>query len=124
MDERTVKEFETLKAAEKKYGLRYRQVVGLIQGTCSHSNIAESKYRSSDQSGPPYRICLNCGLTEEGWGCGYHFLKDDLMSNPAVTITREELYAQRHGVIVRQDMDDNRNLIRMILKWIETGNNY
>lgn len=40
--------------------------------TCAHDDIAEC-----DSMVPPWRICMNCGLTEEGWGCGYEVLSAD-----------------------------------------------
>ena len=39
---------------------------------CEHQHLAEM-----DDS-PPWRVCLDCGLTEEGWGCGYELLRAPL----------------------------------------------
>lgn len=45
-----------------------KQVVLRECMACKHGHIAEC-----DDS-PPWRICLDCGLTEEGWHCGYEVL--------------------------------------------------
>lgn len=45
--------------------------------TCNHPRIIEyaaSKQRSSVW--PASRVCLECGLCEEGWGSGYHVLNN------------------------------------------------
>jgi hypothetical protein len=57
---------------------------------CKHSKIAECNYehREYSSSSPPSRLCLQCGLCEEGWGCGY------LVLNTAMPLMlgRDELF--------------------------------
>jgi hypothetical protein len=38
---------------------------------------------------PPHLVCIACGLSEEGWGCGYKKLKHAAYKN-VPTITRKE----------------------------------
>ncbi len=64
---------------------------------CKHREIGECEYRPSSfgSSYPPERACLNCGLREVGWGCGYYILdvgliiampRDKLQSLSTITI--------------------------------------
>ena len=41
------------------------------------------------------RVCVDCGLTEDGWGPGYIVLK-----GRAGIFPREEIYTQRRGFFV------------------------
>jgi hypothetical protein len=48
----------------------------------------------------PFRVCLDCGLAEEGWGCGYHGLAPRNHTVPEVT--REQGFALVIGEMVMQ----------------------
>jgi hypothetical protein len=74
------------------------------QEHCTHGDIAECDYSSSyyRDTFPPIRICLGCGLTEEGWGCGYRTLVErDNQLSPR-RISRDLLYKLRIGKIIKQ----------------------
>jgi hypothetical protein len=46
--------------------------------SCDHALEHLRLYHDRDPWGywnPPWLICANCGLTEEGWGCGYSALR-------------------------------------------------
>lgn len=47
-----------------------------VQAKCKHPQIGEVDYQPSDygSASPPKRICMKCGLAEEGWGPGYKVL--------------------------------------------------
>lgn len=50
-------------------------VIHRMQNECKHPNILEAEYQSDTLGGcyhtPPFHVCVDCGLAEEGWGCGY-----------------------------------------------------
>ena len=75
-----------------------------VQKQCQHTQQAECDYLPSEfgDSHPPARICLNCGLVEEGWGCGYTVLKN----NPETVghISRDRLYTLRCGAIIDAEL--------------------
>ena len=55
-----------LKAAERKVEASY----AALRTQCQHPEIIEV----SPETSPPLRLCLICGIKEEGWGSGYHVL--------------------------------------------------
>jgi hypothetical protein len=75
-----------------------------VQKKCKHTQQAECDYLPSEfgNSHPPARICLDCGLVEEGWGCGYKVLTND--PEFVGTISRDKLYQQRFGVIIDSEL--------------------
>lgn len=77
-----------------------RQAVIEATTTCQHEHIAECAYRPLEHmaSLPTQRVCLSCGLSEVGWGCGFLVLKaaapqrverDDLYRLSTCTIREE-----------------------------------
>lgn len=56
-------------AAKKAADAILRETVRQAQLACTHSDLAELG------GSPPVRLCLHCGMTEEGWGLGYLVLK-------------------------------------------------
>lgn len=80
-----------------------RQFNVLVKGAqlhCSHKHLGECDYKPLEILGslPPVRICLSCGLTEEGWGCGYQVLTSETVTR----LSRDELYSLRCGKIIHQ----------------------
>lgn len=68
------------------------------QYKCSHDKIGELPYKSDKWLGstPPIRVCFNCGMSEEGWGCGYIVL-----INKGVEVSEKEFYSLRAGLFIR-----------------------
>ena len=64
-----------------------------IQLACPHREVVEADYWPSDygHSMPPFRVCVVCGFSEEGWGCGYQILASEV----ARAVTRDEGYRLR-----------------------------
>lgn len=89
----------------------YSAAVYDVVSKCKHENVAECDYMPSGwlPALAPERVCLDCGLAEEGWGCGYQLLT----SRHTVRIDREELWKL---VTVRffQDEDIPRLLRREV----------
>lgn len=81
--------------------VRHTQAVQELQCACSHKHVAECPYVSNEylSSLPPMKICMDCFMTEDGWGPSYQVLRDIPTS-----ITREELYRMRRGLHVRDEM--------------------
>lgn len=67
-----------------------------VRKICKHNMICEVDYQPNKyvETFPPRRMCLDCGLEEEGWGCGWKKLveKDRTLIKAE---TREEFYGYR-----------------------------
>ncbi|VTU32091.1 hypothetical protein H4CHR_02940 [Variovorax sp. PBS-H4] len=70
-----------------------------LQQVCEHTSLAECDYQKSVMTDggalPPLRVCLECGMSEEGWGPGYVVLR-----GAAASISRNELYDKRAGFLI------------------------
>jgi hypothetical protein len=91
---------ERIQGAETDYRAalaHFDDVVRIEQAACPHAAIAECEYEHGafSDSRPPLRICLDCGLTEEGWGIGYKVLVRD--KRFIGHIDRYDLYQLRKG---------------------------
>jgi len=65
-----------------------------LQGRCKHESVIETDYRPSGLIGgatPPRKICVICGVEDDGWGCGYKVLA----SEPVRTVDRDTFYTFR-----------------------------
>jgi hypothetical protein len=67
------------------YVLKERRTPYVDPLTCGHPEVVEEPYRDGglgdpyyggSRHTPPRRICLTCRISEEGWGSGYHILKN------------------------------------------------
>jgi hypothetical protein len=74
---------------------------------CKHEEVGECEYRSSEygSASAPERVCLHCGLMEEGWGCGYLILTNELVFK----LSRDQAFSFR---TVRVCRDDKGPLLR------------
>jgi hypothetical protein len=86
----------------KQAGENYEEARVQAQISCEHPKIVEGNYLppSSVSNGyAPFRVCRDCGYSEEGWGSGYSFLtrgdKQDELEIP--TIDRGRAYEFRRG---------------------------
>lgn len=54
-------------------------VIKQVQEACKHHDIAECEYEPAyfSYAQAPWRVCIDCGLAEEGWGSGYKVLVDN-----------------------------------------------
>lgn len=79
-------------------------VVDAVQSECTHENIAECDYKPLEffDSLAPMRVCLECGLSEEGWGCGFKVLKEKIEGLSPRKISRDDLYSIRCGKYISQ----------------------
>lgn len=95
-----LKRLSSVQKAEDKLD----EVVNKVQASCPHNNIAECDYQPSEffSANPPIRICLECGLSEEGWGCGYSVLVEKQNGLSLRQISRDTLYSMRVGKFIRQ----------------------
>lgn len=92
MDRRIERALKSCAAAT----LKLKDVVRSVQRACKHADLAECSYQPGVS--PPWRICRCCGMTEEGWGCGFLVLRGE-----AVPINRDEVYRLRRGLHIRED---------------------
>lgn len=77
-----------------------RGVTYVVTSVCTHSTVGEAPYHSTDYATfPPVRVCMHCGLVEQGWGCGYVVLENDLVLN----LTRDQVYDLRTVQIEQED---------------------
>jgi hypothetical protein len=100
---------KTIVAAQDKVKstkIKEEQVTLKVVLDCKHKDLAECEYQPSDW-GPAYaplRMCLNCGLAEVGWGCGYKVLTTDSLIKK---IDRDMVYRLRTYTI----NDDHKSLL-------------
>ena len=88
--------YNKMRAAETAFAA----AVSAEQQVCKHKTQEECDYLPSNYGNalPPVRVCCDCGMTEDGWCCGYIVLK-----GPAKPISRETLYAKRQGFALRAE---------------------
>lgn len=79
-------------------------VINSVQAECKHNHVAECDYQPSEffNSLAPMRVCLDCGLSEEGWGCGFQVLKEKTTKLSPRKISRQDLYSIRCGKYISQ----------------------
>lgn len=90
---------EDLMGAYRKH---WNSTIARVQEDCKHEELAEADYvASTDYSyaRPPTRVCLNCGMAEDGWGCGNLALRGH--TRP---ITRDEFYKLWRGLRISREM--------------------
>ncbi len=93
---------QLLKLKEAQVALE--DTINSVQSGCSHDNIAECDYEPSEffNASPPMRVCLDCGISEEGWGCGFKVLREKVAGLTPRKISREDLYSIRCGKYIPQ----------------------
>ena len=111
--------WESVKLADHKILTLKRRRERMIldfQKKCKHAhlNLREASPRHSVflSTLAPFRVCVACGLAEEGWGCGYFKLKSTEKRGVA-QLTREE--ARKYavlGVKSQNDLAEERRLAR------------
>jgi len=94
------KKLERLLQKVSKAREELRAAVSHEQQVCKHEEVEECDYMplNFDGSLPPLRVCCNCGMSEEGWGCGFVVLK-----GKAQQISRDTLYAKRYGFSIKDE---------------------
>ena len=75
---------------------KFNDALKELQKTCTHEEVGECNYEPYRyfNDDPPMRVCLNCGMTETGWGCGYLVLKNERVYK----LTRKEVQKERAGL--------------------------
>lgn len=79
-------------------------IISSVQAECKHDHVAECDYQPSEffNALPPMRVCLECGISEEGWGCGFKVLKEKIQGLSPRQISRKDLYYIRCGKYISQ----------------------
>lgn len=90
-----VEQFEKYTQAKQEF----EDIVQQEQIKCSHDYIAELDCGSS----PPMRVCLSCGITEDGWGCGFILLKNKTELG-VPSIKRDAFFELRQGYYLRESL--------------------
>jgi hypothetical protein len=99
-----------IEARQAEWKAKHKAAVVALQLSCPHLALAECTYHGFHHGGsmPPIRICLACGLTEEGWGCGNIVLSSesrrDLKTRKGQSIG--SLSASRPSLAMRCTLDD------------------
>jgi hypothetical protein len=78
---------------------RLDAAVRRAQKTCRHLDLIEADYLPMYEGAlPPIRACCSCGMTEDGWGCGYIVLKGRVHQ-----VSRDLVYQTRQGLHISDD---------------------
>ena len=104
LDSRLIVATNRLEGAKREYDRVCREVVL----SCTHPKIAECREIS-----PPWRVCRVCGLTEEGWGCGYKVLAGD--SDEITSIHRYRMLNIRTVSLFQRDQGET--LVERVDDW-------
>jgi len=82
--------------------------------SCIHpsDHVRECDYAKLNYLGslPPRRVCLKCGLGEEGWGTGYHFLAPGILD--PVNLSRKEVQAATMFFLTQEEYWRRWHLIK------------
>ena len=64
-------EIISITAKQKELEERRESLVAQLRNECMHEAVIETPYQGGEAlSNPPRRLCVICGLDEEGWGSG------------------------------------------------------
>jgi hypothetical protein len=91
------------KADETRAALR--RTIRDVVLKCKHEHVAE------DDGAPPWRICLDCGLTDEGWGCGFQFLTNNrkgvgsIDHDEAIKLRTTSVWQRNYGQSLAEQID-------------------
>jgi hypothetical protein len=87
--------------AVKRAKENLQAMIYAVTSICTHDTVGEAPYKSNDYlaSLPPMRVCMTCGLVEQGWHCGYIVLTNELAFN----LTRDQVYDLRTVQIEQED---------------------
>jgi hypothetical protein len=99
--------------------MKYRYLLADTIAECKHEHVGEAPYKHNEwmPSDPDFRVCLQCGLREEGWGCGYKILRASLVTK----WSREDLFNESRGITI--DDDDKSLLVRREVTMLELVRN-
>jgi hypothetical protein len=74
----------------------YKSTIEAEQALCKHERVGECEWKDEtwfSYAKPPLRVCLDCGISDEGWGSGYKVLTNGLVYK----IDRDTLFKIRVG---------------------------
>lgn len=96
--------YERLKLAVNKASQELRAYICETQVSCKHPTVVEAPAIHSPygRSTPPFRVCMQCGMSEEGWGCGYIVLHGEPGRELTTVPTRAELNAHTRGLHIAE----------------------
>jgi hypothetical protein len=96
---------------EQRLAVIYAEKEALIKKTvdeCDHpiESIYERPYQDNSWLGyeKPWLICSKCGYTEEGWYCGYRFLRH-AEHKKVPTVTRAQWNSMRTLTMSQRDLN-------------------
>lgn len=78
-------------------GNKLIEILKKIQKECSHKKVHEAPYEPDNwfcYHKPPFRVCVDCGYAEEGWGCGFQLTAKSKVIKEG---TRDEVDKLRRG---------------------------
>ncbi|KKQ99990.1 MAG: hypothetical protein UT24_C0019G0030 [Candidatus Woesebacteria bacterium GW2011_GWB1_39_12] len=82
--------------------------------SCDHPlcQIRECDFEKLNYLGslPPRRVCLKCGLGEEGYGAGYHFLSPGILD--PVNLSRKEVQEATRFFLTQEEYWRKWHLIK------------
>lgn len=84
-----------------KLNERIKKQIYYTQNGCKHraTSIREAEYEPGDYIAP-FRVCIDCGYAEDGWGCGYWKLGK---ISSCIQLKRDEALEYVVGHVLSQD---------------------
>lgn len=68
------KQLEVINSELEVIKLKRNKLLSRIRRSCNHNRLVECLHGVGSR---PFRVCMDCGAQENGWGCGYHVLATD-----------------------------------------------
>ena len=97
----------------------YHKKIAAAQLRCRHRHIGECELtQHSGWLERPERVCMKCGLSEIGWGCGHHALTITDNIQIVQEISRSQLQQQRLGLHITEE-NKYRPLSALIEEWLK-----
>ena len=80
-------------AEQKELAKSAKMLIQQLRNACKHEVVIETPYQGGEMMTlPPRRLCVVCGLEEDGWGSGYKALRNVPIK---VIDDRDEFYRYR-----------------------------
>jgi len=73
---------------------------------CKHPKESIRELSDTEACGLPWLICMDCGLAEEGWGCGYKKLRHGEYSSDRISHKEFHEIATKKVYQIRSKDDD------------------
>jgi hypothetical protein len=123
MNERIVAALERVRQTH----VEHVRVIAEVQLACTHTRCAEADYIPFEYGNSirPIGVCLDCGMTEDGWAVYYGLTGLHGVYTDMPRIDRDKLYKMRVGLHLNEELKTQLlrrevSLCTLIADWLKT----